>query len=85
MIHSHPDKARAFVADDERAHWHDKALWFVRVKRDRGAATVPEWEALRTAAEGIKAHTLSRLGAYLEEFEAKATANGIQVHWAREG
>ena len=42
MIHFHPDKARAFVKDDERAHWHDKALWFVRVKRDRGAATVSE-------------------------------------------
>jgi L-lactate dehydrogenase complex protein LldF len=85
VIHFHPEKARAFVLDDERAHWHDKALWFVRVKRDRGAATVPEWEALRTAAEGIKAHTLSRLGEYLEAFERKAVANGIQVHWARDG
>ena len=85
MIHHHPEKARAFVQDDERAHWHDKALWFVRVKRDRAAATVPEWEQLRGAAEGIKVHTLSRLADYLEEFERKATANGIQVHWARDG
>ncbi|MEI7706599.1 MAG: LUD domain-containing protein, partial [Deltaproteobacteria bacterium] len=84
-MHDHPRKAEAFTRDDERAHWHDKALWFVRVKRDRGAATVPEWEALRTAAEGIKVHTLSRLPDYLEEFERNATRNGIQVHWARDG
>ena len=85
MIHFHPEKARAFVLDDERAHWHDKALWFVREKRDRAAATVPEWESLREAAEGIKLHTLSRLADYLEEFERNARANGIQVHWARDG
>ena len=85
MIHHHPEKARLFVLDDERAHWHDKALWFVRVKRDRAAATVPEWERLRETAEGIKLHTLSRLPDYLEEFERNATRNGIQVHWARDG
>ena len=39
---------------------------------------VPEWEALREAAAGIKAHTLSRLADYLEEFERNATANGSQ-------
>jgi len=85
VIHFHPGKAEAFAADEARAHWHDTALWFVRVKRDRGAATVPEWEQLRAAAEGIKAHTLSRLADYLEEFERNARANGIQVHWARDG
>jgi L-lactate dehydrogenase complex protein LldF len=85
VIDFHPGKAEAFASDEARAHWHDTALWFVRVKRDRGAATVPEWEELRAAAEGIKAHTLSRLADYLEEFERNATANGIQVHWARDG
>jgi hypothetical protein len=50
VIHFHPRKAEAFAADEARAHWHDGALWFVRVKRDRGAATVPEWEQLRAAA-----------------------------------
>jgi L-lactate dehydrogenase complex protein LldF len=85
VIHHHPEKAKLFVLDDERAHWHDKALWFVRVKRDRAAATVPEWEKLRVAAEGIKMHTLSRLPDYLEEFERNARKNGIQVHWARDG
>jgi L-lactate dehydrogenase complex protein LldF len=54
----------------------------VRSNRDRGAAAVPEWEALREAASAIKAHALSRLADYLEEFEKNARANGIQVHWA---
>ena len=80
----HAEKSAAFVADEDRAHWHDQSLWFVRSKRDRQASGIPEWEALREAASAIKTHTLSRLADYLEEFERNATANGIQVHWARD-
>jgi L-lactate dehydrogenase complex protein LldF len=80
----HTEKSAAFVADEDRAHWHDQSLWFVRSKRDRQASGIPEWEALREAASAIKTHTLSRLADYLEEFERNATANGIQVHWARD-
>jgi L-lactate dehydrogenase complex protein LldF len=39
---------------------------------------------LRTLASEIKEHTLSNLSQYLLEFEAKATANGVTVHWARD-
>ena len=84
-MNGHPENAARFVADAERTHWHDTAVWSVRQKRDRAAWTVPEWEELREAAAGIKAHTLSRLADYLEEFERNATANGIRVHWARDG
>ena len=80
----HAENAAPFVADEDRAHWHDQSLWFVRAKRDRQASSIPEWEALREAASAIKTHTLSRLADYLEEFERKATSNGIQVHWARD-
>ena len=80
----HAEKAAAFAADESRTHWHDDSLWFVRVKRDRQAASIPEWEALREAASAIKTHTLSRLADYLEQFERNATANGIHVHWARD-
>jgi L-lactate dehydrogenase complex protein LldF len=80
----HPVAAKRFVADDARAHWHDQALWFVRSKRDRAAASVPEWERLRETASQIKQHTLSRLAEYLEEFERNATASGAVVHWARD-
>jgi L-lactate dehydrogenase complex protein LldF len=82
---SHAEAAARFVADDARVHWHDEALWFVRMKRDRQAAAVPEWEELRAAAAGIKMHALSRLADYWEEFEKNAIANGVHVHWAADG
>lgn len=79
---SHPDAAAAFTQDSARAHWHDQALWFVRVKRDRMAKSLPEWEDLRTKASAIKGHVVSRLGDYLEQFEREATRRGAIVHWA---
>jgi L-lactate dehydrogenase complex protein LldF len=82
-VRKHPENAAAFVANDERAHWHDQALWFVRSKRDKIAATLPEWEELRQRASQIKLHTLSRLADLLEEFERNATKLGAKVHWAR--
>lgn len=81
---SHSAEAAKFVANEERTNWHDKALWHVREKRDKAANQLPEWEDLRTLAAAIKAHTLSRLDHYLELFEKKALANGIQVHWAKD-
>ncbi len=81
-IIDHPTAARDFVADDERTHWHDAALWFVRSKRDKQAASVPEWEYLRSLASGIKSHTIANLAEYLVMFERNATALGAKVHWA---
>ncbi len=78
----HPRAAAKFVRDDARAHWHDQALWFVRVKRDRMAQSLPEWETLRAKAAEIKAHTVGHLAEYLEQFERQATALGAKVHWA---
>jgi L-lactate dehydrogenase complex protein LldF len=80
----HPVLAERFIAREGRAHWHDQALWFVRSKRDRIAATIPEWELLRETASTIKQHTLSRLAEYLEQFERNATAAGAVVHWAKD-
>ncbi|RLS78968.1 MAG: lactate utilization protein [Planctomycetota bacterium] len=81
--HEHADNATTFVADDSRAHWHDQSLWFIRTKRDKAAASLPEWEELRERASAIKLHTMSRLADYLEEFERNATKMGATVHWAR--
>ena len=79
---NHPKAAKKFTQDDDRMHWHDQALWYVREKRDGARDTVPEWEDLRNTAAEIKAKTLSNLDQYLIEFSEKAEKNGVHVHWA---
>lgn len=81
---NHARLANQFVADEQRARWHDGALWFVRQKRDRMASSLPEWERLRELAAQIKAHTLCELPRYLEQFEENASRLGATVHWARD-
>ncbi|MES2790302.1 MAG: lactate utilization protein B [Planctomycetota bacterium] len=83
-IIDHPSRAAKFVKDDVRSHWHDETLWFVRVKRDRAAQTLPEWERLRETASAIKANVVANLANYLEQFEANAKRLGVKVHWARD-
>ncbi|QDV44802.1 Lactate utilization protein B [Stieleria neptunia] len=83
-IIQHPAAAKEFVNDPNRSRWHDQALWFVRSKRDKQAASLPEWEYLRETASGIKTHTIANLSHYLQEFERNATARGAIVHWARD-
>jgi len=78
----HPKEAAKFVADEARTQWHDQALWHVREKRDVAVNKLPEWEQLRDIGAAVKAHTLTRLQHYLEQFEANASKNGIKVHWA---
>jgi len=78
----HAELSKVFNADEPRVDWHDETLWFVRVKRDRAAKSLPEWEQLRDTASQIKNNVLSNMSEYLQQFEAKAKENGIQVHWA---
>jgi len=79
---SHSINAAKFVANDERMHWHDGALWFVREKRDKVSKAVAEWENLREYANDIKTHTMANLDKYLLEFEKNAKQKGIIVHFA---
>jgi len=81
---NHAPLAEKYIADRPRAAWHDATLWFVRAKRDKAAQSLPEWESLRAAASQIKAHTMSRLADYLEQFEREATRRGAIVHWAKD-
>ncbi len=81
----HPKIANQFTKDADRAHWHDGALWFIREKRDNAIKSVPEWETLRQHSQQIKSHTMANLDTYLTEFEEKAKAKGIHVHWAKDG
>src|SRR6266487_4698216 len=80
----HAEGASRFIEAKEHQEFHDRRLWDLRLKRDREAHGIPEWEELRTLASQIKEHTLARLADYLEEFEARAKENGAQVHWSRD-
>jgi L-lactate dehydrogenase complex protein LldF len=58
------------------------AIDVIQSKRGRLVAEKPDWQELRTAAAAIRTHVLENLGFYLEQFEARCTAAGGQVHWA---
>lgn len=80
----HNKAACKYLKDTAKVDWQDETLWLVRGKRDRLSKEIPEWEALRDAASAIKLYSNSHLPELLEEFEAKATANGAIVHWAKD-
>ena len=84
MSTRHSKAAKQFLKNGEKAQWQDNTLWGVRVKRDRMAKGLDEWESLRNAASDIKKHTLSHLDIYLEKFASNAEANGVNVHWAKD-
>ncbi|WP_298555542.1 LutB/LldF family L-lactate oxidation iron-sulfur protein [uncultured Algibacter sp.] len=79
---NHATKAKEFNKDESKVNWHDKALWYVREKRDKSAHSIQGWEYLRELGSAIKANVLSNLDEYLVEFESNAQKNGIHVHWA---
>jgi L-lactate dehydrogenase complex protein LldF len=78
----HASAAEAFLAKPDHVTLHDKRLWDLRMKRDAQAASIDEWETLRTLASQIKEHTLAHLSSYLDQFASNAEANGVVVHWA---
>jgi L-lactate dehydrogenase complex protein LldF len=80
----HAEAASEFIAAKAHQEFHDKRLWDLRLKRDREAHGIAEWEELRELASRIKEHTLSHLADYLEEFEQPAKKNGAHLHWARD-
>ncbi len=79
---NHATASTAFNKDEAHVDWHDETLWFVRSKRDKAVFQIPEWEQLREAGSQIKNHVLSNMHNLLVEFEEKAIANGITIHWA---
>src|SRR5260370_4732023 len=78
------EAAARFIAAPEHEKMHDERLWDLRQKRDREMHGIEEWEELRALASAIKEHTLTHLDEYLEQFEAKARANRVHVHWAHD-
>ena len=84
MSTSHAKQAEAYLQNDAVATRHDATFYGVRQKRDKMAQALPEWEQLRDAASQIKKHTVTHLADYLEQFAARAEANGVHVHWAKD-
>ena len=82
---SHSKAATIFNQDEKKVDWHDKALWFVRHKRDLSVHQVKGWEKLRELGSRIKGNVLSNLDEYLIQFEENAKKNGVRVHWAADG
>jgi L-lactate dehydrogenase complex protein LldF len=82
----HPEKLAADYLEQDNQHEPqlDKNLWADRTKRDKEAASIPEWEEFRELTSEIKKHTLTHLDGYLLQFEENATKRGAIVHWARD-
>jgi L-lactate dehydrogenase complex protein LldF len=55
-----------------------------QVRRANAFAELFDPEGLRTQANAIRSAALSRLDELLTQFEARVTANGGRVHWARD-
>jgi L-lactate dehydrogenase complex protein LldF len=53
-------------------------------RRKEAAASLPNWEELRSEARAIKDEVLLHLDRYLEQFVSSAESRGAKVHWARD-
>lgn len=82
--HRFVDNARAALLDPQLQAALDRAGPGFVDKRKAALAALPEFEALRRAAQEIKDHTLANLDHYLRHFEQQVRAVGGHVHWARD-
>jgi L-lactate dehydrogenase complex protein LldF len=51
---NHAEASPHFIEAKEHLEFHDRRLWDLRLKRDRQAHGIPEWEELRNLASTIK-------------------------------
>lgn len=80
----HSIKAAEFLKDKKKIARHDKTFWELRQKRDDAAMSLPEWEELRELSSKIKAHTITHLADYIEQFVSNLEKNGVTVHYAND-
>ncbi len=79
-----PIAARAALADEQLRTNLAHATTTIRTKRARAVAEREDWEDLRLAGAAIKDDVMARLPELLERLEARVTAAGGVVHWARD-
>ncbi|HJP90357.1 MAG TPA: LutB/LldF family L-lactate oxidation iron-sulfur protein [Pyrinomonadaceae bacterium] len=79
------ENARAALADVHLRGALKNATTLFGERRKEAAASLPNWEDLRSQARAIKDEALLHLDRYLEEFVRNAESRGALVHWARDG
>jgi len=78
------ENAKAALADTHLRGALKNATSLFGERRKEAAASLPNWEALRTQARAIKDEALSHLDRYLEEFARNAEKRGAKIHRARD-
>jgi L-lactate dehydrogenase complex protein LldF len=78
------ENAKAALADVQLRGALKNATSLFGERRKEAAASLPNWEDLRSQARAIKDDVLLHLDRYLEEFVRNAESRGATVHWARD-
>lgn len=78
------ENANAALADAQLRGALKNATSLFGDRRRAAAASLPNWEDLRSQARAIKDEVLSHLDKYLEEFVSTAESRGAKIHWARD-
>jgi L-lactate dehydrogenase complex protein LldF len=78
------ENARVALADVQLRGALKHATSLFGERRKEAAASLANWEELRSQARAIKDEALLHLDQYLEEFVRNAERRGAKVHWARD-
>jgi L-lactate dehydrogenase complex protein LldF len=78
------ENVKAALADSHLRGALKNATSLFGERRKAAAASLPNWEDLRSEARAIKDDVLSHLDRYLEEFVGNAESRGAKIHWARD-
>lgn len=78
------ENAKAALQDAQLRGALRHATTIFGIKRREAAASLSNWEELRSQARAIKDEVLLHLDRYLETFVENAESRGAKVHWARD-
>ncbi|HEX5890923.1 MAG TPA: LutB/LldF family L-lactate oxidation iron-sulfur protein [Pyrinomonadaceae bacterium] len=78
------ENAKAALGDAQLRGALRHATTIFGIKRREAAASLSNWEELRSQARAIKDEVLLHLDRYLETFVTNVENRGAKVHWARD-